>query len=463
MADRQADARAAFEAGRAATDASERLRWLDRAHRLLPADPTLRLALAEACLGRDDARAESLLLSLASRHDTREIWLALAASRLARRDGGGAAEALSRALSCHAMPPSLAPFADAVVVAAGAPGWCGLGADGGLVVGPAGIVATVRTTPDRLNVTVDGRPLLCSPLTPQALARVEGFVEATLDGGLRGWAWHPANPDADPVLNVVPAGGASLTVHADTTDPSSDGGLLARRRRFSVPATALARLSGPFHVVGADSRELLGSPVGVGAVSPADAVPDVERRQAGIDVIVAVHGGLDATLTCLESVLASVAPSSRVIVVDDATPEPGLAAALDALVDRGVVLIRHPTTCGFPEAANAGLRMAAASGRDAVLLNSDTLVPPGWLEALHEAAHGASDIGTVTPLSNSAGIVSYPGPDGSNPTPDLAGTGRFAALARRANAAMVVDIPVGVGFCLYIRGDCLRATGLFRT
>jgi len=122
-ADAVTAARAAFDAGRAAADPAERLRWLDRAHRLLPGDPTLRLALAEASLGRDDARAESLLVSLAFHHDAREVWLALAASRLARGDAAGAAEALARTLSRQAMPPSLASFADAVAKAAGAPGW----------------------------------------------------------------------------------------------------------------------------------------------------------------------------------------------------------------------------------------------------------------------------------------------------------------------------------------------------
>ncbi len=46
--------------------------------------------------------------------------------------------------------------------------------------------------------------------------------------------------------------------------------------------------------------------------------------------------------------------------------------------------------------------------------------------------------------------------------PDLRETGRLAALARRANGGAVVDIPVGVGFCMYIRRDCLDAVGLLR-
>ena len=64
-----------------------------------------------------------------------------------------------------------------------------------------------------------------------------------------------------------------------------------------------------------------------------------------------------------------------------------------------------------------------------MLLNSDTLVPPGWLERLRDAAYSARDIGTVTPLSNDASILSYPGPAGSNPRPDQAATNRLDRLA----------------------------------
>jgi GT2 family glycosyltransferase len=41
-----------------------------------------------------------------------------------------------------------------------------------------------------------------------------------------------------------------------------------------------------------------------------------------------------------------------------------------------------------------------------VLLNSDTLVAPGWLEDLRAVAYSAPDIGTATPLSNDATILS---------------------------------------------------------
>jgi glycosyltransferase involved in cell wall biosynthesis len=127
---------------------------------------------------------------------------------------------------------------------------------------------------------------------------------------------------------------------------------------------------------------------------------------------------------------------------------------------RRIRLLRSTRNQGFAASANLGL--SAAAGRDVVLLNSDTLVAPGWLEELGAVAYGAPDIGTVTPLSNDATIVNYPDPFGGNAVPDLAATRRLDALARRANRGAAVETPVGVGFCLYIRRACLDDVGLLR-
>ncbi len=172
-----------------------------------------------------------------------------------------------------------------------------------------------------------------------------------------------------------------------------------------------------------------------------------------------IYRGFAQTVACLDSVLATVPPGTRVHVVDDASPEPELAAAMRALAAEGRIrLVRHAENRGFPAAANAGLR--AAGRRDAVLLNSDTLVPLGWLERLRDAAYSVQEAGSVTPLSNDATLASYPDP--GSPAPDLAGTHTLDRLARRANGALTAEVPTGVGFCLYLRRDCLDQVGLFR-
>jgi len=151
----------------------------------------------------------------------------------------------------------------------------------------------------------------------------------------------------------------------------------------------------------------------------------------------------------------------KIIVVDDATPEPSLAALLDRLAAaRRITLCRHTQNQGFPAAVNTGFE--AAAGRDVLLLNSDTLVPPGAIQTLRDIAYAHADTGSVSPFSNEATILSYPDPRGGNPMPSLAEATRLNALACKANGTKSQEIPTGIGFCMYLRHDCLKATGGFR-
>jgi len=519
MPDKADLAREAFDRAQAevaAGNADTGQRWLDRACRLAPQDQTLKLALATACLGQDDRRAAELFASVSAASDVREAWLGLATARRRLGDAPGAAAALVAALARHVPDRRLVALADAIANAAGAPGWCGLSGDGRVTIRPGAIAKRAEVELDGRPVaragarltrwlsarglsvtTADGTHLLGSPIDVHAIARTVGCV-ACRDGGLEGWAWHPGDSDTDPVITIRPVvGRGQIRLTAVDTGGRIDAhGLLARPRRFHLPASKLACM-GAVHVLGRDGGDLLGSPLDPGAeqrsamaaaaaltrlysphragrrsaplVAPAAIPADTVGRQPvgrapprrnAVDIIVPVHGGGAQVLTCLDSVLAT-APEGRLVVVDDASREPDLVRSLDELARRKRIrLIRNTRNLGFAASANAGL--VAARGRDVVLLNSDTLVAPGWLDGLREAAYSARDIGTATPLSNDATILNYPNQAGRNPVPDLAETRRLAALAARANRGVVVDIPVAVGFCMFIRRDCLAAVGLLR-
>jgi GT2 family glycosyltransferase len=181
-----------------------------------------------------------------------------------------------------------------------------------------------------------------------------------------------------------------------------------------------------------------------------------------VDIIIPVYRGLAVTNQCIESVLAARSlPDERIVVVIDASPEPELVRVLEEMAAVGRITISiSPVNRGFPATANIGLRMS--QGRDVVLLNSDTLTPPGWAARLQAAVYSADDIGTATPLSNDATIFSYPVTDSVNPPVALDEVTVLSALAARVNGDTVVDVPTAHGFCMYIRADCLADTGLLR-
>ena len=176
-----------------------------------------------------------------------------------------------------------------------------------------------------------------------------------------------------------------------------------------------------------------------------------------VTVVVPVYGDLDATRACLDSLQASLAEETlrvRILVVNDASPVPGLAAYLQSL---DVDVITNPANLGFVGAVNAALRDIASG--DVVLLNADTIVPPGAIGRLAAAARTAFDIGTVTPLSNNGELVSLPVPYRENPLPQPAAIAHIDRVAQAVHAGRTMDLPVGIGFCLYITRACLDAAG----
>lgn len=183
-----------------------------------------------------------------------------------------------------------------------------------------------------------------------------------------------------------------------------------------------------------------------------------------VHVVVPVYRGLDETANCLRTLLESRlnAPiRCDVTVIDDKSPEPELSALLDRLAGMGLfTLVRNRENLGFVASVNLG--MARLPGHDVILLNADTEVYGDWVERLRAAVWSAPDIGTATPFSNNATICSYPLFCANFNLPFEVSHREIDAMARQANAGRTMDIPTGVGFCLYIRRDCLDAVGLFR-
>jgi GT2 family glycosyltransferase len=196
--------------------------------------------------------------------------------------------------------------------------------------------------------------------------------------------------------------------------------------------------------------------------SPGKEVPPPIALTESVDVIVPVYRGLDDTRLCLESVLAH--PQStpmRLIVINDASPEPALADWLRqwCALRPEVVLLENETNLGFVATVNRG--MSCSDAHDVVLLNSDTEVANDWLDRLRRAAYSAPAVASVTPFSNNATICSYPRFCEPNDLPAALGTAELDQLFARLNPGLTVDIPTAIGFCMYIRRECLQTVGDF--
>ena len=199
------------------------------------------------------------------------------------------------------------------------------------------------------------------------------------------------------------------------------------------------------------------------ASAPALPAAQPARRAGAVDVIVPVYRGLEDTQRCVRSVLASQCVTPwRLVLLNDASPEPEVTQWLREVSrqDSRILLLENEHNLGFVATVNRG--MALSDAHDALLLNSDTEVANDWLDRLREAAYSDAEVASVTPFSNNATICSYPRFCEPNELPPGWDTARLDALFAATNAGQVVDVPTGVGFCMYIRRDSLDAVGPVR-
>lgn len=181
-----------------------------------------------------------------------------------------------------------------------------------------------------------------------------------------------------------------------------------------------------------------------------------------VDVIVPVFRGLEDTRLCLESVLrASCQTAWRLIVINDCSPEPEVTEWLRVFARRDprIELLENPENLGFVATVNRGMSLSA--DHDVLLLNSDAEVANDWLDRIQRAAYSRQRVASVTPFSNNATICSYPRFCQGNDLPAGHDTASLDQLFARHLAGQAVEVPTGVGFCMYIRRDCLEEVGLF--
>lgn len=191
----------------------------------------------------------------------------------------------------------------------------------------------------------------------------------------------------------------------------------------------------------------------------------LEARRGDTVVAIPVYGARDLFVRCLRSLLRHTPAHVTLLVVDDASPDPGCHRFLVELEASGtlhhrVAYLRHPENVGFVRNVNAAF--AVADPADVVVLNSDCMVGPGWLEAMQLAAYADSNVATASALTNHGTILSIP--HRNRPARDLPQDVDFdqvAAEVRRSALDLRPRIPTAVGHCMLVRRDALDLVGGF--
>lgn len=125
-------------------------------------------------------------------------------------------------------------------------------------------------------------------------------------------------------------------------------------------------------------------------------------------VILNYHG--EAVLwPCIQSVLPELGREDQLMVVDNG----GEVGLMQRVKSEWPVILQYATESnqGFAGGMNHGLQYASVQGFDAVwILNNDTLVNPGALQALREAVEARPGINLFSPvITNQSGSVWFAG------------------------------------------------------
>ncbi len=150
-----------------------------------------------------------------------------------------------------------------------------------------------------------------------------------------------------------------------------------------------------------------------------------------VSIVIPVYNALALARQCVQSVFDHGAQLSFELIVVDNGSGPEVEAWLsdEQRAHSNLRSLRFEQPLGFARSVNAGA--AAASGEVLVLLNSDTLVTPGWMDALYHALQADPSLGALTPATNHAGEPAQM----DFGTVDLSAARALAVVAKRAAAA----------------------------
>ncbi len=180
-----------------------------------------------------------------------------------------------------------------------------------------------------------------------------------------------------------------------------------------------------------------------------------------IDIIIPVYNGYEFLKPLFDSIEANTTSPYRLIVINDCSPDervkPFLLERLEKHPDS--IFIDHQTNLGFVKSVNEGFSHVK---NHFLILNTDTEVPPFWLERLMYPIVHMEKIASTTPFTNAGQIASFPKFLEDNEIFDGMDVATLDKAFRDVNPEnFYEEIPTGVGFCMGVNHDLAKEIGFF--
>lgn len=171
-----------------------------------------------------------------------------------------------------------------------------------------------------------------------------------------------------------------------------------------------------------------------------------------VSIIIPAFNQVDYCRACIESINAHTTWPYRLILVDNGSTD-GVSEYFDTLADQATI-IHTGANIGFSGGVNRGMEVATGH---VLLLNSDTVVTPGWLSRLVQVLEEPG-MGLVGPVSNSvAGPQQIDGLEALTDSEAVA----YAVARTLSHAGQYREVSRLIGFCLLIHNKVVADIGVF--
>jgi O-antigen biosynthesis protein len=189
----------------------------------------------------------------------------------------------------------------------------------------------------------------------------------------------------------------------------------------------------------------------------------ISRNREPIDVVIPIYNGFEYLGPLFNSIISNTSCPYRLIVVNDCSPDHRVREFLGEFSAShpsvSLIVIDNEKNLGFIGSVNRAMRNVRGH---VVLLNSDTEVPPTWLERLMYPILEIENIATTTPFTNSGTICSFPLYPQDNPIYAGCSVAVLDSYFQMVNCPeSYLEIPTGVGFCMGINKTVVEKIGLF--
>lgn len=172
-------------------------------------------------------------------------------------------------------------------------------------------------------------------------------------------------------------------------------------------------------------------------------------------IIILSYNTLTMLQMCIESIRGFTTPYTYELIVVDNASRDGSVEWLKEQSD--IKCIFNKDNKGFPIGCNQGMEIA--TGSEILLLNSDVIVTPRWLEQLKKALYSSDKIGAVSCLTNKCSNMQQIPVQYDVNNIDIDSLIEFAAQFNHTDSSKWLPYYTLVGFCMLFRTSLYKEIG----